>query len=362
MTTISIAMATYNGARFIREQLDSLAAQTVLPLELIVTDDGSSDDTLAIIEEFAKTAPFQVQIVRNETRLGFRTNFMKCATLCTGDLIAFCDQDDIWFEQKLERQLSHFADPMVFLSCHNAKLIDQQGRDVGRSLHQFPSSLPFSYCSASPFAYCHGFTQVFRRQLLSFFCLWDSSIEHYMITERMAHDRWYFFLALVIGFVKYDPESLALYRQHDLNTSGPESEPKNAVSKILHKIFSDWRPQYEPLRAAAANREQILKTLSSNIRNHPEISPNAKVEDRVKNACLMWAEMHESLERRHSLYSTTSFSHRLRILISSVKNGDYKMRNANGWKFTIPGLIRDCIYTLAPRDRGPARPSSPGLL
>lgn len=352
MTTISIAMATYNGGRYIREQLDSLAAQTVLPLELIITDDGSTDDTLAIIGEFAKSAPFQVQIVRNETRLEYRANFMKCATLCTGDLIAFCDQDDIWFRQKLERQLSHFADSTVFLSCHNVQLIDQQGRDLGRSLQQFRSSLPFSYWSASPFAYAQGFTQVFRRQLLSFFWLWDSSIDHNIITERMAHDQWYFFLALVIGFVKYDREPLALYRQHDSNASGPELETKNAVSKLLHKAFFDWRPQYEPLRAAAANREQILRTLSSNIRNRLEISPNAKVEDRIKNACLMWAELHESLERRHSLYSTTSISNRLRILISSVKNADYKMRNANGWKFTIPGLIRDCIYTLAPRDRG----------
>jgi glycosyltransferase involved in cell wall biosynthesis len=347
MTTISIAMATYNGARFIREQLDSLAAQTVLPMELIVTDDGSTDDTLAIIEEFAKTAQFQVQIVRNETQLGYKANFMKCAALCTGDLIAFCDQDDIWFRQKLERQLSHFADSMVFLSCHNVKLIDQQGRDLGRNLQQFRSSLSFSYWSASPFAYCQGFTQVFRRQLLSCFYLWDSSIDHNIITERMAHDEWYFFLALVIGSVKCDLEPLALYRQHDLNASGPELETKNAVSKILHKIFFDRRPQYEPLRAAAANRAQILKTLSSNICNHLEISPNAKADNRIKNACLMYAKLHESLQRRHYLYSTTSISKRMRILISSVNNGDYEIRNS--WKYTILGLIRDCIYTLAHR-------------
>jgi hypothetical protein len=270
---------------------------------------------------------------------------MKCATLCTGDLIAFCDQDDIWIRQKLERQLSHFADSTVFLSCHNVKLIDQQGRDLGISLQQFRSSLPFSYRSVSPFAYSQGFTQVFRRQLLSFSYLWDSSIDHNLITERMAHDQWYFFLALVIGFVKYDLEPLALYRQHDSNASGPELETKNAVSKILHKTFFDWRPQYEPLRAAAANREQILKTLSS---NHVEISLNANADNRLKSACLMYAKLHESLERRHSLYSTKSISKRMRILISSVNRGDYKIRNINGWKYSILGLIRDCIYTLAP--------------
>jgi glycosyltransferase involved in cell wall biosynthesis len=342
MTTISIAMATYNGARFIREQLDSLAAQTVLPVELIVADDGSTDDTLAIVEEFAKTALFHVQIVRNETRLGYRTNFMKCAALCTGDLIAFCDQDDIWFSQKLERQLNHFADPMVYLSCHNVKLIDHQGRDLGRDLPQFRSSLPFSYWSVSPFAYCQGFTQVFRRQLLSFFHLWDSSIDHNIIAEPMAHDEWYFFLALVIGSVKYDPEPLALYRQHDANSSGPQLETKNAVAKILHKTFLDRRPEYEAFRTAAANRAQILRTLS-------RISPNAEADNRIKNAGLMYTKLHESLERRRSLYSTRSISKRMRILISSVNNGDCQIGNMNGWKYGMLGFIRDCIYALAYR-------------
>jgi glycosyltransferase involved in cell wall biosynthesis len=351
MTTISIAMATYNGARFIREQLDSLAAQTVLPEELIVSDDGSTDDTLSIIEEFAKTARFQVKIVRNETRLGYRANFMKCAALCTGDLIAFCDQDDIWFKQKLERQLRHFADSTVFLSCHNVKLIDQQGRDLGRDLQQFQSSLPFSYSSASPFAYCQGFTQIFRRQLLSFFYLWDSSIDHHITTERMAHDEWYFFLALIVGFVKYDLEPLAFYRQHDFNVSGPKLETRNAVSKLLHAIFAEWRPEYQPFMAAAANREQILKILSSNTCNSLGISSNAKADNRIKDAYLMYAKLHEALQRRHGLYSTASFSQRMHFLISSVNNGDYKIRNKNNWKFSIPGLIRDCIYTIAPGKR-----------
>jgi glycosyltransferase involved in cell wall biosynthesis len=347
MTTISVAMATYNGARFIREQLDSLAAQTVLPLELIVTDDGSTDDTLAIIEEFAKTAPFQVQIARNETRLGYRANFMKCTTLCTGDLIAFCDQDDIWLEQKLERQLSPFADSRVLLSGHDVKLIDQQGRDLRKSLHQFPSSLPFSYWSANPFAYCQGFTLVFRRELLSFSYLWYSSIDHNAVTERMAHDQWFFFLALVVGSVKYDLEPLALYRQHDMNAFGANLATRNAVSRILHKTFFDWRPEYEPLWVAAANREQMLKTLSSNICNHLEISPNAQAVNRIKSASLMYAKLHESLERRHRLYNTTSLSKRMGILVSSVKHGDYQIRNINGWNSSILGLIRDCTYALA---------------
>src|SRR6478609_12105203 len=101
--TVSVAMATYNGAKFLQAQLDSLAAQTQLPDELVVGDDGSSDDTLAILEAFAASAPFPVRVDRNETRPDYGDNFMRTALRCTGDYIAFCDQDDVWLPEKIER-------------------------------------------------------------------------------------------------------------------------------------------------------------------------------------------------------------------------------------------------------------------
>ncbi|MGI4744834.1 MAG: glycosyltransferase, partial [Janthinobacterium lividum] len=87
--SISIAMATYNGARYLRQQLDSLARQTYLPAELVVTDDMSTDGTEAVVMEFAATAPFPVRFFRNEQRLGYRHNFTRAVSYCTSDLIAF---------------------------------------------------------------------------------------------------------------------------------------------------------------------------------------------------------------------------------------------------------------------------------
>ena len=77
--SVSIAMATYNGRKHIQRQLGSLAAQTQLPTELVVTDDCSTDDTIAIVDEFAKGAPFTVKVMRNDARLGYRANFMRAA-------------------------------------------------------------------------------------------------------------------------------------------------------------------------------------------------------------------------------------------------------------------------------------------
>jgi glycosyltransferase involved in cell wall biosynthesis len=93
-TFISIAMASYNGGRFIGRQLQSFANQSLLPSQLVICDDGSSDDTVAIVEEFAARAPFDVQLVINPERLGYNRNFAKAIGLCTGDLIFLSDQDD----------------------------------------------------------------------------------------------------------------------------------------------------------------------------------------------------------------------------------------------------------------------------
>src|SRR5262249_13539560 len=119
MMSISIAMATYNGQRHIQRQLDSLAAQTHLPAELVVSDDMSSDETLKIVDAFAKTAPFQVRIYQSKTRLGYRANFMRAAGLCQSDLIAFCDQDDYWYPNKIATCIEAFNDREVLLACHN---------------------------------------------------------------------------------------------------------------------------------------------------------------------------------------------------------------------------------------------------
>jgi glycosyltransferase involved in cell wall biosynthesis len=103
---ISVAMATYNGARFIGEQLASLAAQSRLPDELVVSDDVSADDTLEILERFAATAPFPVRVERNSANLGFTGNFERVLSLASGDLVFISDQDDIWYPDKIAAALS----------------------------------------------------------------------------------------------------------------------------------------------------------------------------------------------------------------------------------------------------------------
>jgi glycosyltransferase involved in cell wall biosynthesis len=96
-----------------------------------IADDASSDKTVAIAAQFAKAAPFTVHVHRHDKRLGYRANFMLAASLCTSDVIAFCDQDDIWSRQKLALWIERSRDPAVLLAYHNAEVVTAAGERLG---------------------------------------------------------------------------------------------------------------------------------------------------------------------------------------------------------------------------------------
>src|SRR6201999_469319 len=100
---LSVALCTYNGERFLPQQLASMANQTRPPDELIVCDDRSSDRTIDIVREFAASAAYPVRIFENESNLGSAANFERAIRLCEGNLIALSDQDDIWYPIRLQR-------------------------------------------------------------------------------------------------------------------------------------------------------------------------------------------------------------------------------------------------------------------
>ena len=106
---VSIAMCTYNGAAYLVQQLDTLVAQTYKNIEVVVVDDQSADDSYTILQGYASRYP-QFKVYQNERNLGFVKNFERAVTLCTGKLIALCDQDDIWHPQKIEKQVNALKD------------------------------------------------------------------------------------------------------------------------------------------------------------------------------------------------------------------------------------------------------------
>jgi glycosyltransferase involved in cell wall biosynthesis len=133
--SLSIALATYNGERYISEQLGSIACQTRLPDELVISDDASTDATQAIIKSFAQNAPFPVRIVENGERLGSTGNFERAIRLCSGDIIFLCDQDDVWYSNKIALIEERFIDnPDAGAVFTDADVVDENLRTFGRRL------------------------------------------------------------------------------------------------------------------------------------------------------------------------------------------------------------------------------------
>jgi glycosyltransferase involved in cell wall biosynthesis len=210
---ISVAMATYNGERFIREQLESIARQTISPLEIVITDDGSTDATIQIVEDFSRTVSFPVRVFRNEARLGYSDNFLKAGSLCAGDVIAFCDQDDIWLETKLERCSGCFSDPAVLLVVHSAQTFTQD-RARGPDYPRFSRTMVIEQGKCDPFANHPGFAMVIKKDLLRL-------ADHRQRPLRLrSHDHWFWFLAASAGRIATVADCLTLYRQHSTNVFG----------------------------------------------------------------------------------------------------------------------------------------------
>jgi glycosyltransferase involved in cell wall biosynthesis len=204
---ISIALCTYNGERYLREQLDSLLAQTYSNLEIVAVDDVSTDRTVELLREYERRDS-RVRVIVNPRNLGFIRNFERAIGLCKGSLIAPCDQDDIWLPDKLRTLVRHLGrHSMVF--C-DSELIDAQGRTLG-CMSQFWTMQDLNDPIAFAFTNCvSGHAMLFRRDLLA------TQPEQ---PADLFYDWWLAVLAAVNGGIVYCPQKLVRYRQHGNNVT-----------------------------------------------------------------------------------------------------------------------------------------------
>lgn len=239
MQLVSIAVCTYNGEKYLREQLDSLIHQTYQNLEIIVVDDRSSDRTMEILSVYAKEDK-RIKIFQNEHNLGFVQNFSKALTLCAGDCIALADQDDIWKLDKIEIFLREIQEHTLIYS--DAILIDQDGNSMNQLLIQPKKNLVAGHCNkAFLFNNCvSGNTLMFKKELLKFIL---------PIPEISFHDTWIAFIASTIGTITYTNEAMTFYRRHETQITIKK------VNKKSFNIFAILR------RKASLRKESALNSL-----------------------------------------------------------------------------------------------------
>ena len=244
---VAILLCTYNGQEFLQEQLDSFATQTHSNWVLYVSDDGSTDNTLQIIENFAKSVGEERVLIFKGPRKGFAANFISLIhhDEIKADYFSFADQDDVWLPQKTEVALywlTHQSSTVPALFCSRTILINAKGKTFGQSDH---FSRPPSFANALVQSISGGNTMIFN-------CAARNLINIYSPTEGViSHDWWVYILVTGNdGLVKYDPIGYIQYRQHAGNLVGMNGTWLARIKRVIQLFqgrFRRWNDQNEKL-------------------------------------------------------------------------------------------------------------------
>lgn len=262
---ISVALCTYNGARFLEAQLDSIVAQTRQPAELVICDDRSTDDTLAIVERFRQRAPFPVRIERNPATLGSTKNFEKAISLCTGSLIATCDQDDVWFPEKLAANEAVFvADPARGLAFSDAEVVDEVLRPMGHTMWQ---SIELGSIDRRRVRNGKAFEVLLRRWLVTgATMMFRADFLPYLlpIPANWIHDGWIAFIIGAMAPVGLVERPLVAYRQHAAQQIGGKKLGWRELYQKAREIGpSHYRLAYERFVLARERLQAFSDKLSN---------------------------------------------------------------------------------------------------
>lgn len=216
--SISVAMATYNGEKYISEQIDSILKQLREDDELIISDDNSSDNTKNIIKEYL-CSDNRIKLIDGPCK-GVIKNFENAISKCSNEYIFLCDQDDIWCDNKVEKILSSFIELNADLILHNAKILHNEKildetffnkRGVKKGIKN--NIIKNSYI---------GCCMAFKSKLKGLFLPFPEKIP--------MHDQWIGIICEKYGNIEFIDEPLIIYRRHDNNASG---DSHSSVFKMI---------------------------------------------------------------------------------------------------------------------------------
>ena len=232
MQKVTVLLSTYNGEKFISEQIESLLAQHGVDVRILIRDDGSSDSTLQIIEGFRSAHPDLIQ-VKSGPHKGFSGSFY--SLVCEAgdsDYYAFCDQDDVWLPDRLKTAVSMIDSdsPVPEMYFSNATLTDSELKPVKPLYDDFSfPPLKSMRMTDNPSVGC---TIVFNKMARDYFIMADEN-------KIIYHDFWMYLICSYLGRVIYDDRCSILYRQHKDNVMGRLDKKKvwiNRIKKMKHKL------------------------------------------------------------------------------------------------------------------------------
>jgi len=270
---VSIALCTYNGERFLREQLDSIINQQYLNItEIVCVDDNSTDNTWSILQEYAaKHNAFR--IFQNNANLGYIGNFEKALLLTTKSFIAIADQDDVWYPTKIIKLVQGIGNNLMIYSDN--EFIDKHGNSLGKRSSDFRNITSCRSClSFSFFNVISGHTILLSRELLKY-CI--------PFHPEIPHDLWIAFKASQYSEIPVVEEALVGYRQHDNNVFGAKGKQGQKGEETKRINLSHRRVQI-----FAENTAAHLKNEISVFENLAKSYTDKSVKMRLKRIAIFW--------------------------------------------------------------------------
>lgn len=263
---ISVVMATYNGEKYLEQQIVSILEQTVKPDEFIVCDDGSTDRTIAILEKFAQQN--KLRYVINDRQLGLIANFKKTVSLANnGNYIALSDQDDVWLPQKLEKsiellqQIDDATIPCMVYS--DLLLVDQNDIVLNDSFRDERGQSNYQYTLETLLLnnFVNGCTSLFNPELKRRFAEIPDDV-------LLNHDSWMALLTFTFGKSAYIPLSLVRYRKHESNASiTGDVKPKSRYHSVMNELMDSLKGQKTFLAAEFATAQRFYNCYAGEMAN-----------------------------------------------------------------------------------------------
>ena len=276
--SVAILLATYNGYRYLAEQLDSIYLQKHSNWVVIASDDGSTDETMLILKEYQQSWPEGRLSIKQGPSKGFCQNFlsMACDSKIKADLYAFCDQDDVWMPDKLSVAVENITgnqEDFAYVYCGRTIYVDKNLKKIGCSpLFSFPRT----FRNALVQSIAGGNTMVFNQKV-------KDLLEKTGVVDHPSHDWWVYQLVTGVGgIVFYDPLPQVLYRQHKNTVLGSNNSFLARMKRfrmLIEGHFKNWSDKNILL---LSNIYQLLTHGSKESLNLFIVMRNAKLKDRFR--------------------------------------------------------------------------------
>lgn len=324
--TLSVALCTYNGERYLPEQLASISAQTHLPNEVIVVDDGSVDGSVSIVRQWAEGVSFPVHIHQNETNLGSSKSFERAALLCKKDVIVFSDQDDVWRTDRLAQTADWLKNnPHMDAVFSDADLINEHSQLIGQRIWevvQFGLNEQKQWQDGRGYELLfHGYvvtgaTLAIRRSVLPMLTPFPTHVQY------LIHDAWMSVVLALKGTLGFINEPLIRYRQHTSQQVGFKAAGPRIT--LRDRLTRDRTKRLAPIQKKALRYRQLCDLLCSR--------PDLDLQ-RLK----VLKRMADHLERRLHLPSARLL--RPPFVVGEVIQGNYQLFAGHWWKTVLGDLL-----------------------